>query len=412
MPRNANGRSSIYEDVDGTWHGWVTVGVKADGSPDRRHRQAKTKTAVTKKVKALEKQRDEGNVVQVGKKPTVAEYLRLWLDTIVPQTASESSIESTYRPRIENWVIPNIGGIRIDQLKVTDLDKLYAKVAVDGLADKSVNMAHQMIKRALKMALRRKLVSVNVADLLDAPSFDEVEVDALDLDEARLFLARAKKKRNGARWSVAFALGLRQAEALGMRWQYVDFKKARMRVWQIKRVRFKHGCGDVTVCTEGRHVARCRANCVAHARYCKARLGGGWEFRKPKGKKTRWVPIPEPLLKQLIRQKAKQDVERLAAGHLWNDLDLVFATPKGDPINPRADWAEWQEILVGTGIRESSPHDARHAAATLLLEQGVDIRVVQEILGHASLAVTKRYVHVRDKMTADAVKRAGEALWG
>jgi site-specific recombinase XerD len=56
-------------------------------------------------------------------------------------------------------------------------------------------------------------------------------------------------------------------------------------------------------------------------------------------------------------------------------------------------------------------HDARHTAATLLLEQGVDIRVVQEILGHSTLAVTKRYTHVTDVLARDAAKRMGRALW-
>jgi hypothetical protein len=79
MARNANGRSSIYEDADGVWHGWVTVGVKANGDPDRRHRRGKTRTEVTNKVKELERQRAEGVVADAGKIPTVAQWIRTWL---------------------------------------------------------------------------------------------------------------------------------------------------------------------------------------------------------------------------------------------------------------------------------------------------------------------------------------------
>ena len=84
----------------------------------------------------------------------------------------------------------------------------------------------------------------------------------------------------------------------------------------------------------------------------------------------------------------------------------------GRPINPRPDWAEFKDILKAAGIDDARPHDARHTAATLLLEQGVDISVVQEILGHATLAVTKRYTHVTKKLTRAAAKRMGKALWG
>jgi site-specific recombinase XerD len=68
-------------------------------------------------------------------------------------------------------------------------------------------------------------------------------------------------------------------------------------------------------------------------------------------------------------------------------------------------------MLRMAGLRNARPHDARHTAATLLLEQGVDIQVVQEILGHSSLAVTKRYTHVTSKLAEDAATRMGQALW-
>ena len=124
------------------------------------------------------------------------------------------------------------------------------------------------------------------------------------------------------------------------------------------------------------------------------------------------MAIPEPLIPLLKAHKAAQAAERLAAGTVWEDWDLVFCRPDGRPIDPRDDWGAWRSLLEDADISHARLHDARHTAATLLLEQGVDIRVVQEILGHSSLAVTKRYTHVTSRLARDAADRMGRALWG
>lgn len=250
-----------------------------------------------------------------------------------------------------------------------------------------------------------------MADLIDSPKHRDTELEPLQRVEARAFLERAATLRNGARWSVALGIGLRQSEALGLRWQYVDLNARRIRVWQLKRRRFKHGCGDAHACGSKYHNDSCRKGCSSHARYCPQRTGGEWTFQQPKSGETRTVPIPPPLVPILREHQKAQQAERQAAGDQWEDWGLVFARPDGRPINPRRDWDEWKSLLKAARIRDARPHDARHTAATLLLEQGVDIRVVQEILGHASLAVTKRYTHLTDKLADDAAERMGSALW-
>ena len=81
--RKPNLRSAIYHSkADGRWHGWVTMGTKEDGSLDRRHRTGKTETEVTSKVRALETTRDAGQASKPGRKPTVAQWMRTWLDTV------------------------------------------------------------------------------------------------------------------------------------------------------------------------------------------------------------------------------------------------------------------------------------------------------------------------------------------
>lgn len=121
---------------------------------------AKTETEVTAKVRALEQQRDQGRVNQPGKAPTVKEWMRTWLDVIAPQSASESTLDSTYRPKVENWIIPRLGRHRLDRLQPEHLDAFYKDLRDAGLKTKTILMIHQILSRSLKMAVQRRRVAV------------------------------------------------------------------------------------------------------------------------------------------------------------------------------------------------------------------------------------------------------------
>ncbi|MBA3741611.1 tyrosine-type recombinase/integrase [Sporichthya sp.] len=181
-------------------------------------------------------------------------------------------------------------------------------------------------------------------------------------------------------------------------------------VFQLRQEPYQHGCDQPAACAESRHRDRCGSGCTAHARHCPQRRGGEWGFHEPKGGKTRTLVLPAPLADQLVRHRAAPQAAR-AVGPLWHDLDLVFTQPDGRHLGPEQDWRAWKDLLKVAGVRDARLHDARHTAATLLLEQGVDIRVVQEILGHSTLAMTKRYTHVTDTLARQAAERMGRALW-
>jgi integrase len=114
----------------------------------------------------------------------------------------------------------------------------------------------------------------------------------------------------------------------------------------------------------------------------------------------------------LKAHRATQLQERMTAGPAWQDDDFVWCQPNGRPIGNHADWAEWKALLKAAGIRDVRVHDARHTAATLLLAQGVNQRVVMQILGHSQISMTSRYTHVLPQVMADAAEKIGEALWG
>jgi len=134
--RRPNRRSSIYFGKDSLWHGWVTVGVKADGSPDRRHRKGKTEAEVTRKVQELEGQRETGYVAKPGRVPTVAEWMREYLDVLCERLVlSEKMAPRTladYRSKTRNWINPLLGKHRLDRLTPEHLDTAYTHHASPG----------------------------------------------------------------------------------------------------------------------------------------------------------------------------------------------------------------------------------------------------------------------------------------
>jgi integrase len=400
--------------ADGRWHGhgWVTMGVKADGSLDRRHVTGATEAKVTTKVRGLEKDRDAGQVRKAGRVPTVGQWMATYLDTIAAQRLAPKTLDD-YWSKANNWIVPHIGRHRLDRLQPEHLDALYAAMLRAGKAPTHVLKVHRIVSRALKIAVRRGKVARNVATLVDPPSVQHVEQAQLTRAEARAVLATVAGRRNGARWSVALACGLRQGEALGLRWEYVDVRTGDLKVWwQLQRNTWKHGCADPHACGSRLHTVACPAACRHHASRCPQRYGGGLVFRRPKGKSRRQITMPPDLVDALRRHRDAQRAEREHAGSAWQDLDLVFAQPDGSPVDPRQDWAEWKELLREAGVREVRVHDVRHTAGTLLVAQGVHIRAVQEILGHSDVRTTEGYTHVASEIARDAAARMGRALWG
>ncbi|WP_220505086.1 site-specific integrase [Microbispora sp. H10830] len=444
--RKPNGRSSIYLGQDGYWHGWVTVGIKPDGSPDRRHRMGKSEAEVTRKVRELEGKRETGQVAKPGKVPTVAEWMTEYLDAICDRLVASGKMAprtlDDYRSKTRHWIIPLLGRHRLDRLAPEHLDKAYATMLEQGRSSSTVLKVHRILSRALKIAVRRNKVTRNVATLVDAPVAADPDLEPLTRNEARKILEAAKSRRNAARWSVALALGIRQGEALGLRWSFVDLETGVIKAWyQAQRSPWKHGCDDPHECgkewhrwpckprcrvhkhepdcpqdcTKRGHVCptrTCAKDCTGHADRCPKRTGGGIVFRQRKGRSRLTLQCPPELLPILREHKKRQDAERAEAGQLWEDHDLLFPTRQGRPMERSEDYKMWKALLRQAGVREARLHDARHTAGTLLVEQGVHIRVVQEILGHARVTTTERYTHIASPQVKDASERMGAALWG
>ncbi|MHC0432006.1 tyrosine-type recombinase/integrase [Streptomyces sp. O3] len=428
-PRKPNMESSIYLGSDGWWHGRVTMGVKNDGKPDRRHRRARSEPEVRRKVRDLEDLRDKGRAPKAGRKPTVAKWMETYLTDIASLKLKPRSLDD-YWSKTRNDIIPGIGQHRIDKLQPEHLERMYRAMLDAGHAPSHVLKVHRILSRALKIAHRRRLVVENVATLVDPPSADETEANPFTTEEAKAFLEAAAKRPTFMRWVVGVGMGFRQGESLGFRWSYVDLDGELFHPqWQLQRLTWRHGCADPHACGARLHrFDPCPANCTAHKGYkrgcpkpcaktcerhastCPERRGGGLVFTRPKTKKSKEpVPIPPPFVPYLRDHKEQQDETRAAAGEAWEDHDVVFARPDGRPLDPRADWEEFKELLAEAGISDRRLYDgSRHTAGTILNELGVDMPTIMEILRHTQISQTRRYVKGRSHLSKDAMRRMGD----
>jgi site-specific recombinase XerD len=391
------------------------------------------------------------------------------METVLPLKKRSPSTIRSYGSDIRNWILPAFGQERIDRIRPDQLEALYTHMLKSGAGDSHVRKVHAILSSFLGIAAKRGLIGQNPASLVDPPEVGDVAKEHLTRKEARAVIAESQKegRRNAARWSVGLTLGSRQGETLGLRWRFLvvaceecnatlpltdwwederaeceecgsaDLEVQARIWWQLQRQTWQHGCEDVKACTEGKHRRPCPARCpkakrtsgrphkcvpkdakglcqkgcTRHASTCPERTGGGLVFREIKEKRRKTVSVAPELVPILRTHWVTQRAERLAAGDLWEEHEVVFAQWNGRPIDPRRDWQDWADLLVAAGVPHRKVHAARHTAATLMLESGVALAVVQEMLGHSDIRVTRGYSHVTSPLMRDGAARIGRALF-
>jgi integrase len=262
---------------------------------------------------------------------------------------------------------------------------------------------------------------------------DETEANPFTQGGAKAFLVAAARRPTFMRWIVGVGMGFRQGETLGLRWTYVDLEAELFHPrWQLQRLTWRHGCPDPQACGARLHrFEPCPPNCATHKSYtrgcpkpcaktcrrhasaCPQRKSGGLLFTRPKTKKSQNpVPIPAPFVPHLREHKTRQEEAKATAGDLWQECDAVFTRPDGRPLDPRADWEEFKELLEEAGISDRRLYDgSRHTAGTILNELGVGLVTIMEILRHTQVSQTRRYVKGRSALSKDAMQRMGDAFF-
>jgi integrase len=376
MAKKGNGEGSIYEHKrNGKKVGYRGAYVvhTAEG-PERRYVSGKTRDEVHGKLIEALGNRAQGLVFDAGAL-TVGEYLTRWLKDSVSGTVRPSTFE-VHRHVIEPHIIPSLGRLKLKDLNPAHVRAFYREKLDSGLSTATVHKMHSVVRKALKQAVLDGLIPRNICEAVKPPKIERKEIKPLDREHAKALLEAASGDRLEALYVLAVHTGMRAGELLGLKWEDVDLE---------------HG------------VARLKRSLVREGG--KTALG---DLKTPKSRRSVRLTraATEALRSHLERQL--EEIERI--GFLYQPGGLVFATESGTLINPsNLRNRSFKPLLKRAGLPDICLHDLRHTCATLLLSQGTHPKLVQELLGHATIAMTlDTYSHFLPSM-GDQTMRAMEA---
>ncbi|PRW61674.1 tyrosine-type recombinase/integrase, partial [Actinopolyspora mortivallis] len=264
--RAPNGAGSVYySESDGKWHGRITLGVRDDGKPDRRHVMYKTEREVISALQKLEQWYREGTLRKPGKPWTVEGWLRHWVENIAPMNLRYKALTG-YRTAVYRHLVPGIGAHRIDRIQPEHFEKFYTKLIESGLKPATVHQVHRTARTALGEAERRGHIGRNPVAVAKAPRVEEEEIEPIEPEDVQRILKAALHRRNGVRFVLALALGCRQGEALGLRWEHFNEQSRTLRIRKaLQRQKWQHGCSDPHACGAKYHKTKpCKDGCKRH----------------------------------------------------------------------------------------------------------------------------------------------------
>ncbi|MEU6897881.1 tyrosine-type recombinase/integrase [Streptomyces virginiae] len=395
----ANGEGTIYQRKDGRWEAAGYV-LAANGTRKRVRVYGSTRREAADKL--AEKIADSNRGLPVATADsTVGDYLTYWLGSVAVHRLRENT-HTRYAACVSLHLIPGLGTKKVARLTAKDirafLDRLRTtcQCCTQGLDTErnrccavgeccqkqlsalTVTYVHSVLKSALEHAVREDELPRNVARNVKTTTHQPRRFRPLTAVEARQFLDATRADRLHALYELALRTGLRKGELLGLHWEDLDLDGGTASV--RRSLQRTQSSGLTTLPTKTRA-------------------------------SERRIALPTESVHSLKSHQQRQEVERKAAGVSWKDSGLVFTTPTGGPIDPANMTRRFGRFLDSAGLRRIRFHDLRHSTATLLLEQGVDLVVIKELLGHAHIGVTAGvYAHVRLRLQRQAIDTLNSAL--
>jgi integrase len=368
--RRGNGEGSVYQRADGTWCATISVGYDANGKRKRRTLFGKSKQQVQEKLAKLANevahQRDiEPQRIKLG------EYLDRWLNDAAKPRIRETTY-ANYERVIKNHVKPHLGGVPLAKLTAFQIHGLYSCLELAGKSAETIRLVHAVLHRALKQAVRWRLIPFNMAADVDRPRAAKADISPLSAEQVKHLLKAAQGDRLEALYVLAVTAGMRLGELLGLQWSDLDLQGGAVMV--------QHSLQE---------------------------LNGKLTLAEPKtARGRRRIELPQMAVDALNRHRKRMLKEGLA-GVSW-----VFPTPSGVPWRrSHFHFHQFKPLLKRADLPDIRFHDLRHTSATLLLSQGVHPKVVQERLGHSQISVTlDTYSHMLPTLQVEAAGKLDSLL--
>lgn len=335
--------------------------------------QKEAQTALNKVLVAIEER-----TFVAPTKLTLREYLKgEWLPAI--EATIRPSTYRSYKQHVECHICPYLGSTRLQKLSGSQINALYAKLALSGkkdgksgLSPLSIRHVHATLHRALKDAVRWERLTRNPIEAADPPRIrgdGTRELRTWSAEQLKAFLDSTKDERLFPLWHLLAMTGLRRGEALGLCWEDVDLE-----AWRISVRRALIPNGAVVVVSEPK-TARGR----------------------------RSVALDPETVEVLKRQACQQLADQVGKGAEWTDTGLVFTKEDGQAWHPEVVSRFFRSAVKRSRLPVIRLHDLRHTHATLALRAGIHPKVVSERLGHATIAITlDTYSHAIPAMQEEA----------
>lgn len=305
--------------------------------------------------------------------------LEYWLPAQASRNRRPATI-SQYRVVVNSWIVPGIGDHRASTLTPGHVQRLVDTLCTsrspsgrDGLSPRSLQLVVGTLKSAYKFAVESELLVRNPIASVRRPTLQHQTMNAWNETQARQFLADTRDDVLAAVWALLLTRGLRRGELCGLRWEAIDLDAGTATIVHT------------LIVVDGRVLAP-----------------------TPKTLSSRRsLPLDASLVSLLIGHRKRQFEDRQRAGEAWTETGYVFVDQVGRPCSPELVSDRFDRLVKAPELPRIRLHDTRHTAASLMLASGVSVKVVQEMLGHSSPAITLAiYAH----KTPSMAKEAGEAL--
>jgi integrase len=286
---------------------------------------------------------------------------------------------ASYRSNLDLHILPALGHITLRDLTPQDVQSFLNARSRTGLSPRSVQYLRAILRAALAQALRWGYVERNAAALTTPPRQKPKEIEALSADDAQRLIYATRDDRLGNLFTTALYTGMRQGELLGLRWPDVDLDAGTLRVRQAVQ-----------------------------------KIDDHWQFVEPKSANARrTVPLCEPVVEVLRRQKERVRSMRQHADMAWQEWGLVFPSAVGTPLDGSNVTHHLQRRLEDATLPRVTFHTLRHTCGSLLHQEGVPARTIMEILGHSQITLTLgTYCHATNAMFDEVAHALARALGG